>query len=182
MSLDNSKTANTYRKFRQLDQAMNWIVSADDLTEMKKRFSFVVQSNSVFLRFIEWGVGAKPGLTGIPEGMPPVKLEDVPVDMGDTTLTAEFRKIATFLEGGPVHKLTPLRKESNWIQILQGVQSLEAKFLTDVKDKKLLEVYPDLVDILPDFIPGFVQPELTTKKKSKPKKVINKVSDQTIQA
>ncbi len=182
MSLDNSKTANTYRKYRQLDQAMNWIVSAKELTEMKKRFAFVVQSNSVFLRFIKWGVGAEPGLTGIPEGMPPVKLEDVPVDMGDTTLTTEFRKISTFLEGGPVHNLTPFRKESNWIQILQGVQSLEAKFLTDVKDKKLLEVYPDLVDILPDFIPGFAQPDLTNKKKSKQKKVINKVSEQTNQA
>ena len=74
---------------------------------------------------------------------------------GRTTLRKEWTKLYNFVKGGN-DKLNGLRRETMFIQILEGLHPLDAEILCLVKDKKLYdkykitkenvsEAYPDIV-------------------------------------
>ena len=74
---------------------------------------------------------------------------------GFTTLRREWTKLYNFVKGGN-DKLNGLRRETMFIQILEGLHPLDAEILCLVKDKKLYdkykitkenvsEAYPDIV-------------------------------------
>ena len=74
---------------------------------------------------------------------------------GRTTLRKEWTKLYNFVKGGN-DKLNSLRRETMFIQILEGLHPLDAEILCLVKDKKLYdkykitkenvsEAYPDIV-------------------------------------
>ena len=148
------------QKFRQLDEALDWIVQGPTSQEKIKRFKFVVDTNSIFLRLVKWGIGHEPGIVGLPEGIPDtMKFENIPANLSDTTITQEFRRICTFLENGSVHRLSRVKKEQNWLQILSGIHPKEAMLLTYIKDHTLLEHYPNIEEVLPHFIPDVKLPK-----------------------
>lgn len=73
-----------------------------------------------------------------------------------TTIRKEFKRFYNFIKGGN-DSLAPLRRETMFIQILEGLHPIEAEILCLVKDKKLetkynkitkdlvSEAYPDIV-------------------------------------
>ena len=74
---------------------------------------------------------------------------------GRTTLRKEWTKLYNFVKGGN-DQLNSLRRETMFIQILEGLHPLDAEILCLVKDKKLYdkykitkenvsEAYPDIV-------------------------------------
>ena len=79
----------------------------------------------------------------------------VNANKGFTTLRREWTKLYNFVKGGN-DKLNGLRRETMFIQILEGLHPLDAEILCLVKDKKLYdkykitkenvsEAYPDIV-------------------------------------
>ena len=74
---------------------------------------------------------------------------------GRTTLRKEWTKLYNFIQGGN-DSLNSLRRETMFIQILEGLHPLDAEILCLMKDKKLydkykitkenvMEAYPDIV-------------------------------------
>ena len=64
----------------------------------------------------------------------------VNTNQGFTTLRREWTKLYNFVKGGN-DKLNGLRRETMFIQILEGLHPLDAEILCLVKDKKLYDKY-----------------------------------------
>ena len=61
-------------------------------------------------------------------------------DQGKASIRAEYTKFYNFLKGGN-NGLSGLRRETMFINILEGLHPLEAEILVLVKDKKLTDKY-----------------------------------------
>ena len=160
------------KKFRQINEALDWAVEAKTTEELSARVRAISVGNSILMRFIAWGVGYEQGPWNLPEGKTPYKDEKIPENMGDTTITQEFRRILTLLPDGSAKKLAPYRREEIWMQICQGVVGTEAELLDLVKDQKLLEKYPKLADVLESFLPGWKKPEVKKQTRAKKSSVV----------
>jgi len=159
------------RKFRQFNEAMEWVFEAKKKDEQIARLKEVASTNQTVVPLVRIGVGAEKPDWGLPEGMPETtKLqEDLPEGMGDTTIQMEWRRINTFLDpNNNLRNLPPWKQEMNWMQILEGLHPTEAKILTAVKDGKLLTLYPKLEKLLKDL--GITEYNKTPVKKTRKKK------------
>jgi len=76
---------------------------------------------------------------------------------GRTTLRKEWTKLYNFVKGGN-DQLNGLRRETMFIQILEGLHPLDAEILCLVKDKKLYDKYKitkeNVSEAYPDIIWG----------------------------
>lgn len=68
-------------------------------------------------------------------------------DQGQSSIRKEYTKFYNFVKGGN-DGLSSLRRETMFINILQGLHPLEAEILCLVKDKKLAEKYKITKDIV----------------------------------
>lgn len=73
-------------------------------------------------------------------------------DQGRSSIRKEFQKFYNFVKGGN-DGLSSLRRESMFINILQGLHPLEAEILILVKDKKLDTKYKITKDIVSQAYP-----------------------------
>ena len=71
---------------------------------------------------------------------------------GHTTIRRESRHFYRFIKGGQ-DSLSNLRRESMFINILEGLHPLEAEIVTLCKDKKLGEVYKITKEIVQEAYP-----------------------------
>ena len=76
----------------------------------------------------------------LPEGEVPFNKNDVPVGTDHTSLRREYRQLYHFVKGGN-DQLSGLRRESMFIQMLEGLHPDEADILCLVKDGRLSEKY-----------------------------------------
>ena len=74
---------------------------------------------------------------------------------GHTTLRREWTKLYNFIKGGN-DALNGLRRETMFIQILQGLHPLDAEILCLVKDKKLYDKYKITKEIVTEAYPDIV--------------------------
>jgi hypothetical protein len=88
----------------------------------------------------------------IPEGDVPYERNEVPVGTDHTSLRREWKQLYHFVEGGN-SKLSTLRRETMFIQILEGLHPEEAELLCLVKDKRLNERYKVTYDIVAQAYP-----------------------------
>ena len=76
---------------------------------------------------------------------------------GRTTLRKEWTKLYNFVKGGN-DQLNSLRRETMFIQILEGLHPLDAEILCLVKDKKLYDKYKitkaNVTEAYPDIVWG----------------------------
>ena len=90
----------------------------------------------------------------LPEGTVPFNRNDVPVGTDHTSLRKEWKNLYHFVKGGN-DSLSKTRRESMFIQILEGLHPQEADILCLVKDKALAsqfkitkavveQAYPDI--------------------------------------
>tara|TARA_B100000900_G_scaffold144496_1_gene122520 strand:+ start:455 stop:1045 length:591 start_codon:yes stop_codon:yes gene_type:complete len=68
-------------------------------------------------------------------------------DQGKASIRKEYTKFYNFLKGGN-SGLTSLRRETMFINILEGLHPLEAEILILVKDKKLTDKYKITKDVV----------------------------------
>ena len=88
----------------------------------------------------------------IPEGDVPYKENEVPVGTDHTSLRREYKHLYNFVKGGN-DSLSSLRRETMFIQILEGLHPEEAKVLCLVKDKALQSKYKITYDVAQQAYP-----------------------------
>ena len=71
----------------------------------------------------------------LPDGEVPYKKNDAPGDTEHTKLAHEYRKLYLFFKGGA--NISQTRRETLFIQLLEGLHQGEAEVLCLVKDKKI---------------------------------------------
>ena len=83
---------------------------------------------------IEWAV---------PEGNVPFKRNEAPAGTEHTVLAYECRKLWHFIKGAD-NQTAQFKKETMFIQMLEGLNENEADVLVAAKDKRLHQVYKGL--------------------------------------
>ena len=76
----------------------------------------------------------------LPEGEVPYTPNDAPVGTDHTRLEQEYRGLYRFFKGGD-NRLKSLKRESMFVQLLEGLSAEEAELLCLVKDGKLGDKY-----------------------------------------
>lgn len=76
----------------------------------------------------------------LPEGAPPYKEDVAPIGMTPGNLMMEVKKLYIFCRAD----LTALRRESIFVQLLEGLHPTEAKLILAVKDQDLTPLYKNL--------------------------------------
>lgn len=77
------------------------------------------------------------------------------MNVGRTSLRNEYDKLYNFIKGGN-NSLSSIRRETMFINILQGLHPLEAEILCLVKDKKLTDKYKITFDNVKEAYPDIV--------------------------
>ena len=94
--------------------------------------------------------------SAVPDGQVPYKENEVPVGTDHTSLRREWKQLYHFIKGGN-DSLSGLRRESMFIQLLEGLHPKEAEIICLVKDKELEEVYPKVtLDVVKEAFPDIV--------------------------
>ena len=94
--------------------------------------------------------------SAVPDGQVPYKENEVPVGTDHTSLRREWKQLYHFIKGGN-DTLSSLRRESMFIQLLEGLHPKEAEIICLVKDKELEEVYPKVtLDVVKEAFPDIV--------------------------
>ena len=88
----------------------------------------------------------------IPEGEVPYNLNEVPVGTDHTSLRREYKQLYHFVKGGN-DQLSKTRRESMFIQILEGLHPKEAEILVLVKDGQLNKKYKVTRDAVEEAYP-----------------------------
>jgi len=79
----------------------------------------------------------------LPEGKPPYKPNEAPVGTEHTWLKQEVKRMFHFLKGGNP-QLSQMKRDTMFIQMLEGLSDEEAKLLIQAKDKELNKHYKGL--------------------------------------
>ena len=88
----------------------------------------------------------------VPEGDVPYKENEVPIGTDHTSLRREYKHLYNFVKGGN-DGLSSLRRETMFIQMLEGLHPEEAKILCLVKDKCLQTKYKLTYDVVAEAYP-----------------------------
>jgi len=95
----------------------------------------------------------------LPEGEPPFKRDPGPIGMTPGNFMKEMRRLYVFCS----RNLKPARRETLFIQMLEGLHPDEAKILIAVKDQTLTAIYPKItrkVVAAAGFIPPLTDEQL----------------------
>ena len=82
-------------------------------------------------------------VSSLPEGDVPYKHNDAPAGTEHSSLSYESRKLYHFISGGNP-QINQNKRESMFVQLLEGLHVSEASLLVAAKDKKLHQMYKGL--------------------------------------
>ena len=102
----------------------------------------------------------------LPKGAPPYKPSPHPVYMAESNFFAEQRRLYLLIKNHPRRpkNIKPMQIESIFIQMLEGVNAVEADMLIALKDKALTKRYKGLTEnVVRTAFPGLL-PETSTEK------------------
>lgn len=88
----------------------------------------------------------------LPDGEVPYSPNEVPIGIEHQQLSTEYKRLYHFVKGGN-DSLAPLRRESMFIQLLEGLHKDEAQLLVKVKDRRLEELYNINKDVISEAFP-----------------------------
>ena len=91
----------------------------------------------------------------LPEGEVPFNKNDVPVGTDHTSLRREYKQMYHFVKGGN-DQLSGLRRESMFIQMLEGLHPDEAEILCLIKDGQLNKKYKITREIVETAYPDII--------------------------
>ncbi len=96
----------------------------------------------------------------LPKGEPPYKRSPHPVNMAETNFYAESRRLYILIKNHPRRpkSIKRLQVENIFIQMLEGINGIEADMLIALKDKQLQKKYQGLTEGLvrkafPEILP-----------------------------
>ena len=88
----------------------------------------------------------------LPVGDVPFNKNEVPVGTDHTSLRREYKHLYNFVKGGN-DGLSGLRRETMFIQMLEGLHPEEAEILCLCKDKRLQDKYKITYDVVKQAFP-----------------------------
>ena len=88
----------------------------------------------------------------LPVGEVPFNKNEVPVGTDHTSLRREYKHLYNFVKGGN-DGLSGLRRETMFIQMLEGLHPEEAEILCLCKDKRLADKYKISYDVVKQAFP-----------------------------
>ncbi len=91
----------------------------------------------------------------LPEGEVPFNKNEVPVGTDHTSLRREYKRLFNFVRGGN-DGLSTIRRETMFIQMLEGLHPEEAELLCLVKDKNLSTKYKITKEIVEEAYPDIL--------------------------
>ena len=92
-------------------------------------------------------------VSSVPAGVVPFKQNEVPVGTDHTSLRREWKNLYHFIKGGN-DSLSAIRRETMFIQMLEGLHPKEAEIICYVKDKDLKSIYPKItLDVVKEAFP-----------------------------
>ena len=99
-----------------------------------------------------------PSVTSaLPDGDVPYTPNDVPEGTDHTSLRREWKNLYHFIKGGN-DELSGLRRESMFVQMLEGLHPKEADLICLLKDKRLTDkykvTYEQVKEAFPDIVWG----------------------------
>ena len=100
-----------------------------------QKIKLLNEYNSPALRAILIANFDESVISMLPDGKVPYKPNDAPEETEHTKLIQEYRKLYLFFKGGA--NISQARRETLFIQLLEGLHAKEAEVLTLVKDKKI---------------------------------------------
>jgi len=100
-----------------------------------QKIKLLNEYNSPALRAILIANFDESVISMLPDGDVPYKPNDAPEETEHTKLIQEYRKLYLFFKGGA--NISQARRETLFIQLLEGLHAKEAEVLTLVKDKKI---------------------------------------------
>ena len=108
-----------------------------------KKIEVLRQYDTPGMRMILKGAFDPKIVWELPEGTPPYIENEAPAGTEHTYLEVEARRLYNFAKGGN-NTINKIRKETLFIQMLEGLHASEAKVLIDVKNKSLNKTYKGL--------------------------------------
>ena len=100
-----------------------------------QKIKLLRELNSPALRSILIANFDESVISMLPEGDVPYKPNDAPEETEHTKLIQEYRKLYLFFKGGA--NISQARRETLFIQLLDGLHAKEEEVLTLIKDKKI---------------------------------------------
>ena len=134
------------------------------LKTKKEKVAHLQHHNTPALRMILKASFDPKIVWDLPDGGVPFKPNDAPEGTEHTMLISEARKLFHFIKGGNP-KLSALRRENMFLQLLEGLSEEEAEILIAAKDGALHRKYKGLSDAVVREAFGwteeYMQPEPT---------------------
>lgn len=115
---------------KSISEILNEVVGYKTVEE---KASFLKKNDSVTLQTVLKNMYDPTVKCLLPEGAPPYKPSDAKESQG--MLFTETRRLRIFYEGNGYDNLPAIKRENIFIQILEGVDSEDAKVLIDMKDQ-----------------------------------------------
>lgn len=155
-----------------LNEKLDYIAEGENLEEQIKRTKEVANLDVTFAPYMRMAVLENEKLVGLPEGMPDTyKPEtDIPDGIGFSTARQEFRRIKNYMVGGSMENVASHQREIKWVQALEGMHWKEANILVHIKDQTLLDIYPNMREVLTALGADIKIPEKKTSKRKTTKK------------
>ncbi len=121
------------------------LTKVNNAKDKSKKIAVLKENDSVPLRQVLKGAFDPSIKWDLPAGTPPYKENDAPAGTEHTTLYTEARRLWHFVEGAD-QKLNKTKKETMFIQMLEGLHADDAKLMIAVKEKELNTIYKGLTD------------------------------------
>ena len=108
-----------------------------------KKIEVLRQYDTPGMRMVLKGAFDPKIIWDLPPGTPPYIENEAPAGTEHTYLEIEAKRLYNFAKGGN-DTINKIRKETLFIQMLEGLHASEAKVLIDVKNKSLNKTYKGL--------------------------------------
>ena len=119
------------------------LTKVNNAKDKSKKIAVLKENDSVPLRQVLKGAFDPSIKWDLPTGTPPYKENDAPAGTEHTTLYTEARRLWHFVEGAD-QKLNKTKKETMFIQMLEGLHADDAEVLMSIKNKNLNNTYKGL--------------------------------------
>ena len=119
------------------------LTKVNNAKDKAKKLEILTQYDSPALRQILKGAFDPKIEWDLPAGAPPYIANEAPLGTEHTYLDQEAKRLWHFVKGADAN-LNKMRKETLFIQILEGLHKSEADLLINVKEKKLNNTYKGL--------------------------------------
>ena len=133
-----ARTAGAGREL--ISEIFNKINNAKD---KPKKIEVLRQYDTPGMRMVLKGAFDPKIIWDLPPGTPPYIENEAPAGTEHTYLEIEAKRLYNFAKGGN-DTINKIRKETLFIQMLEGLHASEAKVLIDVKNKSLNKTYKGL--------------------------------------